>query len=330
MARRHRKTRQRPFRPVLTLLVRRRGVRATAREIGYSAAQVSRVASGKRSATATFLDRLARLVSDQASAAGRTYDRYSERLHLPSDPSVLPTDALLDSLRSRALDARAELGRFNGDKKTIEDLRPPLREALKIWTANYEWFWDAREAKVPRGFWPADLKTSQQTAAVRAARKFCCGVDDDDEEFLDSPARTFVGLGPVGCGKTYAGVGAMRELSSLTRDMAFIPFRGLLRALINPESRAEALQQATETDLILLDDIGGYLKQDSLGEALVEEILLERELDRTRWTILTSNYDARAFFALLGDRVADRLQGDWGCVREVRGPSLRRHLRPAR
>ena len=284
----------------------------------------SRPPAGPEAEIAPILERIGRQADERA--AQRTFDLYAKKLSLPPSPASLPTDAQLEAVRSRALDARAALGWAGG--RTLEELQPPLREALEIWDdGGYEWYWEARKANVPRGLWIADLATAQQTAAVRAARQFCLPEDEEDwDAVLDSPARVLGLLGPVGCGKSFAGTGAMRELRVVARTMAFLHFRTLSRALLDPERRDEALEEAIETDLILIDDVGGYLKVDGLIQNLVEEVVLERELDRNRWTILTSNYRADRLYDLLGDRLRDRLESDWGRIVEVRGPSLRRRL----
>ncbi len=171
---------------------------------------------------------------------------------------------------------------------------------------------------VPPRLYTASFEASQDTAAVRAVR-----------EFLDDPANTgrcLNLLGPTGVGKTYAAVCGLRRAAiwrCRPERTCYWPMAPLARQLLGDE-RDPVLDDCLTAEFLVLDDVGGtYVKQGGLVEALLEELLCEREAHERR-TLLTSNLPAPALMQALGDRVADRLRGDWGVIVSLPGESLRR------
>jgi DNA replication protein DnaC len=105
-------------------------------------------------------------------------------------------------------------------------------------------------------------------------------------------------------------------------------FPVLIRKLIGEESD-ETLQECIDADVLWLDDVGAaYLKPDGLGEALFEEIVVTREANGCQ-VVMTTNLTIPRFEAAFGDRIADRLRGEWGVWRALPGQSFRRKPRPS-
>ena len=98
------------------------------------------------------------------------------------------------------------------------------------------------------------------------------------------------------------------------------------RALFNNELRDELMERALTRDVVLLDDFGAeFRKRDGSGylETLLEEVVWSREAQR-KPTLITTNLTPGEFAELLGDRIGDRLLGDWGMIAALPGKSLRR------
>lgn len=246
-------------------------------------------------------------------------------------PQGLPDLPLLEKVDARVGAALRENRRQRELARqglAAEPLEPGLVQALELHRAGYGWYLRAHHAEIPRPYWAADLNTALQTEAVQEVRLFWDpSIDSDDVEEAEpeeaASARALILAGPTGVGKTFAQIAGL-AYGTLDEEIAFFTFGRLVRALLNPEEQKATLARAIETEVVMIDDLGAaYLKADGLAEALVEEILCEREL-AGRMLLGTSNLRAERLAQVLGDRVADRLAGSWGRMVEVRGPSLRR------
>jgi hypothetical protein len=148
-------------------------------------------------------------------------------------------------------------------------------------------------------------------------------------EFLEQDEPKCLTLaGPTGRGKTVSLVVGFRETSCWDADSPlWYPMPTLARALLNPDSSGGTLEACIRADLLAIDDIGAtYVKAGGFVEGALEEIFCEREANYAM-TLLSTNLPLPAFEEAVGDRIADRLRGQWGQWVSLPGESLRRKRR---
>jgi DNA replication protein DnaC len=93
--------------------------------------------------------------------------------------------------------------------------------------------------------------------------------------------------------------------------------------LLDEDERDETLEALCEADELLLDDLGaGFTKPSGFVVSLLEEALIHREAHRYP-CLMTTNLDPKKFRTLFGERVFDRLRGEWGVWLNIDRPSLR-------
>src|SRR4029450_8594365 len=176
----------------------------------------------------------------------------------------------------------------------------------------------AERWKIPSRYEGVSLETSRPTPAVVAVRDFL-----DDEEHC---TECLVLAGPTGVGKTQAAIAGFRREAVWAcgpGGAVFYTMSTLARSFLG-EDNDETLRRAKAAELLLVDDVGGaYMKPGGMVEALFEELIVVREAEFLQ-TILTTNLTSKQFRELLGDRVADRIEGTWGVWRNLPGSSLRR------
>ncbi len=132
-------------------------------------------------------------------------------------------------------------------------------------------------------------------------------------------ALTF--LGGSGGGKSFAATAVLRAAAG-RGSRKFIYFPGFVGALLDPGQRKAALQEAKDTWLVVIDEIGlAYVKKDGLVLPLLEEIIFVRH-GEYRPTVITSNLTNSEFKTSLSDRIIDRLK-EWGPVFNITDPSFR-------
>lgn len=171
---------------------------------------------------------------------------------------------------------------------------------------------------LPARLKPARLERDRPTQAMSRATQYL-------REGEYAAGCCLVLTGPTGVGKSWAASAAMFELQRLPRVPArrFKYFPALCGALLDPHRRREALDEATKTHVLVLDDLGvEYVKDGGLIDTFLDEIIWTRESEY-RPTIITTNLTTDQLKQRLPGRLVDRLRGDWGRVFECPGESLR-------
>jgi DNA replication protein DnaC len=167
---------------------------------------------------------------------------------------------------------------------------------------------------VPNRYRGITIATSEHTLAMEAVR-----------EALECDDQCVVLAGPTGVGKTHAGVAACHEqaLHSAAGLVVWSTMGALARSFLG-EHRDVVAQGCLDADLVVVDDVGGgtYVKEGGLVESLFEEIVCSREGNGLPM-IMTTNLTVATFGQFMGDRIADRLRGDWGRWVSLPGQSLR-------
>lgn len=129
-------------------------------------------------------------------------------------------------------------------------------------------------------------------------------------------------LGPTGTMKTHLAVAAARELYDRSLDVAFWPVVELLDQL-RPGGDPEALREAMDVDVLLLDDLGSERPTDWTGERLFA--VINRRWLEEKPTIATCNLDSpEAMKEALGARTFSRLVGNGSVVIRMAGADRRR------
>lgn len=114
-------------------------------------------------------------------------------------------------------------------------------------------------------------------------------------------------LGTVGVGKTHTACALAREAWNAGSRIWFTPIVELLD-LLRPTGDSDALQRATNVDVLILDDLGGERPTDWTGERLYA--IVNRRWLEQRPTIVTSNLAPDELEKAVGPRVFSRLYHD--------------------
>lgn len=193
----------------------------------------------------------------------------------------------------------------------------PWSERERVECEERVWEPFAEQWSIPERYRDVRLETSAPIPAIVAVRNF-----------LDADAnatRCLIAAGPTGVGKTQAAVAGLRREAVWHQKpsrCAFFTMATLARGFIREDSD-EILDRAIKADLLLIDDVGAsYMKNGGVAETLFEELIVTREAQESQ-TILTTNLTAEQFREAFGDRVADRIRGEWGVWRSLPGASLR-------
>lgn len=156
----------------------------------------------------------------------------------------------------------------------------------------------------------------------------------DLEDWAARPrGRNLLLWGSVGVGKTYAAVAACRAAHfERSQEVMFKPVVELLDEL-RPDGLPCAMAEARDTDVLLLDDLGGERPTDWTAERLYAVInrrwLEERPVVGTTNLPLTDKvapegYTGPVLEDVLGARTFSRLVGNGAVVRRMAGPDRRR------
>jgi hypothetical protein len=196
----------------------------------------------------------------------------------------------------------------------------PLPAEERLLAEERYWLPIASRCEIPERYRTVRLEESTATPAVKAMRAF----------LARRVNRCFSLAGPTGIGKTHAMVAAFRELAVWDRrvdSVAFYTEPQLVRLLISSASE-DTFERAAAADLLAIDDVGSaYRKPDGLADALLEELFVRREANEAL-TFVSTNLTRPRFAEVVGDRVADRIAGEWGEWINLPGRSLRRVPRP--
>lgn len=149
-----------------------------------------------------------------------------------------------------------------------------------------------------------------------------CGVAEDVEQWCATPrGRNLLLFGPVGVGKTYTGIGALRYRHDRGDSVRFWPVSSLLDEL-RPGGGDRALEEAVGTDVIMLDDLGTERTTDWTYERLY--IVVNERWLRERPTVVTTNIAPDALCTAAGERIYSRLVDGDAVMLTLDGPDRRR------
>lgn len=174
----------------------------------------------------------------------------------------------------------------------------------------------AWQRAIPRRFWAADLAGGIDPR-----------VTDDLSEWaaLETPPNLLI-LGPVGPGKTWAAVAALRPFffastEQPTKLLSFAPVGEMLDGL-RPGGPDGEIERLCQVQRLLVDDIGSERATDWTAERMFT--VINRRWLEERPTITTSNLSPEDLEAAVGERTFSRLVGSDALVLTMRGPDRRR------
>ncbi len=189
-------------------------------------------------------------------------------------------------------------------------------------------------SQVPFRYRHVCFETVRQTRAIGAVGKFRdswvdgCGL-------VQYSCHCLILAGGVGVGKSTALYALLRALLIETRDdpatkIAFYEFPRLSQLLLDREQCPATLEACREADVLIIDDLGaGFTKHGGFVASCVEEIFIHREAHQYP-VVAATNLTPLRFRQLFGERIYDRIRGEWGSWLNVDGPSLRQKRRPSR
>lgn len=189
----------------------------------------------------------------------------------------------------------------------------------------------------------------QVAAEIRAARAAAAGQENwrriAPARFADATIETLIGrgrageqiaewsfgpegrnliiTGPVGTGKTWAALAAVRGFVEAGSDVRFWPTVELLDELRPGSTETTTLEAACTCDVLVLDDLGVERPTDWVAERLYA-IVNRRWMDN-RVTVATTNAaTSDELAAHVGDRMRSRLVGSGAVVVRLTGPDRRK------
>ena len=137
----------------------------------------------------------------------------------------------------------------------------------------------------------------------------------------DSRGRNLVMFGPVGTGKSYTAVAAVRPACAAGLEVQFLPVDELLD-LLRPGGPEGALYDLARIDRLIIDDVGAERATDWTADRLAA--LINRRWLEERPTVATTNLDPDALRAALGERTFSRLVGNDAVLLRLSGDDQRR------
>lgn len=168
----------------------------------------------------------------------------------------------------------------------------------------------AWQEAIPCRFWNARLRYVEES------------VRDDLTAWakLDYPPNLVI-LGPVGTGKTWAAVAAVRPHFFTSRSVRFTPVGEMLDAL-RPGGPESEFRRLIGVGCLIIDDVGSEKGSEWTAERLFM-VVNRRWLDR-KSTITTSNLSPDELREAVGERTYSRLVGSDALVLALRGEDRRR------
>lgn len=115
-------------------------------------------------------------------------------------------------------------------------------------------------------------------------------------------------VGEIGTGKSGLAVSAAKAISWNDEKITLKYFYAydLLISGVAFDERKETLRDVLEPDVVIIDELGIQLDTPA-AKAFLERVLIGRH-EEEKSTILISNLDPEKFWALLGERVEDRIK----------------------
>lgn len=161
-----------------------------------------------------------------------------------------------------------------------------------------------------------------QAKALAIAKQYAATFDE-------SEGVSLIFCGGVGSGKTHLAIGIAKELMRGNRSALFMSVMGAVRSVKetwrdSEISEREALQNLTEPDLLILDEVGVQFGSDT--EKLILFEIINGRYENRRATIIISNLAIDALTSYLGERVVDRLREGGGKLVVFDWPSYRRQV----
>jgi len=143
-------------------------------------------------------------------------------------------------------------------------------------------------------------------------------------EWSAAPAgRNLVITGPVGTGKTWAALAAVRPHVEHGATVRFWPTVELLDQLRPGRSDSNVLELAVSCDLLVLDDLGVERPTEWVAEQLYA-IINRRWMDARPTVTTTNTASSDDLAAHVGDRMRSRLVGSGAVVVRLAGHDRRR------
>jgi len=138
-----------------------------------------------------------------------------------------------------------------------------------------------------------DLHEQKQLIQARSAARFY--VDHFLQEGGGYRASGLLFVGPSGAGKTHLAIGVLRELIERYGVRGrFVDFNSLLYQIQStfdpgsPESKRQILDPLTESDVVVLDELGAQQPTPWVRDTLY--LIINQRYMRRRPTLFTSNY----------------------------------------
>lgn len=120
------------------------------------------------------------------------------------------------------------------------------------------------------------------------------------------PRPNLILAGPVGCGKTYAAIAALRPSFERSLSVGFWPAEHLLRQLHGDHS-TEVMNAASHVNRLVLDDLGAEYRSD-WSSALLGSLIDQRWSER--WPIVVTTNAMETVTEFLNPRDRSRLLSD--------------------
>ena len=219
----------------------------------------------------------------------------------------------------RMVPPEARRCRLHGSKPLPPDDPFPLEGEELAAAKRAAWSVAVAKYGVPARYATLDMDALSSSPALDA-------VSACEEQYS---CRGVILEGGQGSGKTTALYKRLRTLaleqmeSDLRDVIRLYSWPELVRLFLEKDERAETLEACREADELLIDDLGaGYTKAAGFAVSLLEEVIIHREAHL--YPLLgTTNLTPKQFRSLFGNRVFDRLKGEWGVWVDVHRPSFR-------
>lgn len=179
-----------------------------------------------------------------------------------------------------------------------------------------------RDAEVAARRWRLTAPTRYQAATIAGLLERG-GAGEQIAEWAFGPeGRNLVIAGPVGTGKTWAALAAVRPAIEAGSSVVFWPVVELLDAL-RPGGRDDTLETAMRCDVLVLDDVGAERATDWAAERMYA-IVNRRWMDGRPIVATTNHASSDALVEHIGERMRSRLVGSGAVVVRLTGADRRR------